>query len=111
MDGIDFSLRFRLKSAGSSQLIKPASAPPLAGCSGVFRLGGCVERIETWWQGILMGACFGLVVFLIGSLPVYLLNYASFAVSSHVIQAWVVQSLCQYVFAGAALGLYSVWAS
>ena len=78
--------------------------------AGAFRLVGGVERAETWWQGLLVGACFGLAVFLVGSLPVYLLNYASFAVSPLVIQAWVAQSLCQYVAAGAALGVYSAWA-
>jgi hypothetical protein len=78
--------------------------------AGAFRLVGGVEKAETWRQGFLVGVGFGLAVFLVGSLPVYLLNYASFAVSPRVIQAWVVHSLCQYVAAGAALGFYSAWA-
>jgi hypothetical protein len=78
--------------------------------AGAFRFVGGVERAERWSQGLLVGTCFGLAVFLVGSLPVYLLNYASFAVSPLVITAWVVQSLCQYVVAGAALGFYCAWA-
>jgi hypothetical protein len=77
--------------------------------AGAFRLVGGVARAGTWRRGLLVGACFGLAVFLVGSLPVYLLNFASFAVSPLVIQAWVAQSLCQYVAAGAALGVYSAW--
>ncbi len=53
-----------------------------------------------WWGGLLYGAG----VFLVGSLPVYLLAFASFAVSPEVIASWVIQSLCQYTAAGAAVG-------
>ena len=78
--------------------------------AAAFRLVGGVERVQKWWQGLIVGACFGLAVFLVGSLPVYLLNYASFAVKPAVILSWVAQSLCQYVTAGAALGIHSAWA-
>jgi len=78
--------------------------------AAAFRLVGGVERVQNQWQGLLVGACFGLAVFLVGSLPVYLLNYASFAVIPAVILSWVAQSLCQYVAACAALGFYSAWA-
>jgi hypothetical protein len=53
------------------------------------------------WRG---GATYGLGVFLVGSLPVYLLAFASFQVSQGVMTCWVAQSLCQYVAAGAAVG-------
>ena len=57
--------------------------------------------VSGWKDGLLSG----LGVFLVGSLPVYLLAYASFAVSREVIAAWVAQSACQYLAAGAAVGL------
>ncbi len=53
-----------------------------------------------WWGGLVYG--FG--VFLVGSLPVYLLAFASFQVSPAVIVCWVLQSACQYLAAGAAVG-------
>jgi hypothetical protein len=75
--------------------------------AAAFRLVGGVERSPTWGRGLLVGSCFGAAVFLVGSLPVYLLNYASFAVPPGVILSWVAQSVCQYVVAGAGLGWYS----
>ena len=60
---------------------------------------GCTAPV--WRDGFLYG--FG--VFLVGSLPVYLLVFASFAVSPGIIVSWVAQSLCQYTAAGAAVGL------
>jgi hypothetical protein len=53
------------------------------------------------WRG---GVVYGVGVFLVGSLPVYLLAYAAFQVSPEVIVSWVAQSLCQYLAAGAAMG-------
>jgi hypothetical protein len=53
------------------------------------------------WRG---GVVYGVGVFVVGSLPVYLLAYAAFQVSLQVIGSWVAQSLCQYLAAGAALG-------
>jgi hypothetical protein len=54
-----------------------------------------------WKDGFL----YGFSVFLVGSLSVYLLMFASFAVSPGIIVSWVAQSLCQYTAAGAAVGL------
>jgi hypothetical protein len=62
---------------------------------------GCVA---TGWRD---GFLYGFGVFLVGSLPVYLLMFASFAVSPEIIVSWVVQSLCQYTVAGVAVGLAS----
>ena len=53
-------------------------------------------------RGSLM---YGAGVFCVGSLPVFLLAFASFQVPMEVIAAWVVQSLCQYLAAGIALGI------
>ena len=39
-----------------------------------------------------------------GSLPVFVLAFASFQVSAEVIVTWIVQNLCQYLAAGIALG-------
>jgi len=53
------------------------------------------------WRG---GLVYGLGVFVVGSLPVYLLAFASFQMSPEVATAWVTQSACQYAAAGAANG-------
>jgi hypothetical protein len=50
------------------------------------------------------GAIYGLLVFAIGSLPVFLLSYGALRVPGIVITAWVLQSLLQYIAAGALLG-------
>jgi hypothetical protein len=52
------------------------------------------------------GLCYGLGVFLVGSLPVFALNFASFRVATGIVASWVLQSLCQYTLAGLALGWY-----
>lgn len=54
--------------------------------------------------GTRNGAIYGLLVFAIGSLPVYLLNYGALRVPGIVITAWVTQSLLQHIAAGALLG-------
>lgn len=50
------------------------------------------------------GLRYGLGVFLVGSLPIYLLNFASFAIPVHIILCWILQSACQYAAAGVAVG-------
>jgi hypothetical protein len=57
------------------------------------------------------GLAYGVGVFLVGSLPVYLLTYAAFRVSLEVVLAWVAQSLAQYALAGAVLGRVIDWAA
>ena len=52
------------------------------------------------------GILYGLAVFVVGSLPVYALNYASFQVSGGVVVCWIIQSFCQYSLAGLALGCF-----
>lgn len=59
------------------------------------------KNVLAGWRG---GLEFGVGVFLVGSLPVYLLAFASFQVSAEVVACWVVQSACQYAAAGAVVG-------
>lgn len=53
------------------------------------------------WRG---GLAFGTGLFAAGSLPVFLLAFASFQVSPEVIASWIVQCACQCAAAGAAVG-------
>ena len=55
-------------------------------------------------SGIRGGLIYGTSIFLVGSLPVFLLVFASFQVSVEIIVAWITQNLCQYLAAGFAIG-------
>jgi ligand-binding SRPBCC domain-containing protein len=55
-------------------------------------------------SGIRGGCIFGASVFVVGSLPVYLLEFISFQVSAEIIVSWAMQSLAQNVLAGSAAG-------
>jgi hypothetical protein len=55
--------------------------------------------------GLRGGVRFAILVFVVGVVPVYALNYASFVVSGSVMLSWIVHSGCQYLAAGVALGL------
>lgn len=57
--------------------------------------------------GIREGSIYGAGVFVVGSLPVYVLAFASFAVILEVIFWWIVQSALQYITAGAVMGWIS----
>ena len=62
-------------------------------------------RQETRFSsGICGGVMYGAGIFLVGSLPVFLLAFASFQVSVEIIVTWIVQNLCQYLAAGVAIG-------
>ena len=62
-------------------------------------------RQETRWLSCIRGGLiFGAGVFCVGSLPVFLLAFASFQVSVETILSWIVQNLCQYLAAGVAIG-------
>lgn len=60
------------------------------------------------WKGFRRGAGGGLVygagVFVVGSLPVFVLMFASTQISPRVILSWLVQNLSQYSLAGLVLG-------
>lgn len=60
------------------------------------------------WTGFPLGAGGGLTygagVFLVGSLPVFVLMFASMQISSGVILSWLTQNLTQYSLAGVVLG-------
>jgi hypothetical protein len=66
---------------------------------GTRAVVGCAN-LGGWRDGLV----YGLAVFLVGSLPVYSLNFASFQVSCGVVTCWLAQSICQYASAGVALG-------
>lgn len=55
-------------------------------------------------SGIKGGLIYGGGVFCVGSLPVFLLTFASFQVSVEIMLSWIVQNLCQYLAAGVAIG-------
>ncbi len=56
------------------------------------------------------GGLYGLLVFAIGSLPVFLLNYASFQVSAQLILwTWILPNLAAYLVAGSLLGFLYEW--
>lgn len=54
-------------------------------------------------RGKFGGLTYGIALFILGSLPVFLLNYASFQVSTKVIVAWAAQNCIQYTSAGCFL--------
>lgn len=51
------------------------------------------------------GLKYGLLVFFLGALPVWLLMYASVRVSPEMMASFVVRSVCQYAAAGIVLGI------
>lgn len=55
-------------------------------------------------SGIKGGLVYGAGVFCVGSLPVFLLAFASFQMSVEMFLSWIVQNLCQYLAAGVAIG-------
>jgi hypothetical protein len=59
-----------------------------------------------WLSAGCSGATYGGLLFLIGSLPVFALEYASFRVSPELIAiSWAGRNLAQYVVAGGLVGL------
>jgi hypothetical protein len=78
------------------------------GYGAMFAAGYLILRsrngIPGGWRG---GLFYGLGVFLIGSLPVFLLAFASFQVSPEVVTSWIAQSAAQYLAAGLVLGWLS----
>ena len=55
-------------------------------------------------SGTSGGLTYGAGVFFVGSLPVFVLAFASFVVSAEIISLWILQNLCQYLAAGFAVG-------
>jgi hypothetical protein len=72
----------------------------------VFALVYCAPRswcaFPSGWRG---GCAFGACVFLVGSLPIFLIDYASFTVSGEIIASWMFQNACQYLLSGALVGI------
>lgn len=59
------------------------------------------KALSAGWLG---GIEYGVGMFLAGSLPVFVLAFASFQVSPEIVGLWIAQSLCQYATAGAVIG-------
>lgn len=70
-----------------------------------------LRRWSAFPAGAPGGLAYGAGVFVVGSLPVYLLTFAAFVVSPEVTASWVAQSAAQYVLAGLALGCVADGAS
>jgi hypothetical protein len=69
-------------------------------CSSGSRAAG------SYSSAAIRGAAYGLLVFVIGSLPVFALVYASFRVSPELVAvSWAARNLAQYVIAGTLVGL------
>jgi hypothetical protein len=62
-----------------------------------------LRRWTAFPPGIRGGLLYGAGVFAVGSLPIYLLAFASFQVSREIVLGWVLQSLAQYALAGMVL--------
>lgn len=62
-----------------------------------------LHRTSALQLGIGYGLIYGASVFCVGSLPVFLLMFASLQVPSEAMAMWMVQNLCQYLTAGIAL--------
>ncbi len=63
-----------------------------------------VARHFTGTVDTQFGVRFGLVLFLIGSFPIFVLFGVALAVPTEALPFWVLRNLSQYVSAGAALG-------
>ncbi len=81
----------------------------------VFAAGFSLVRVgrtlSGWGMAAGCGLAYGVMVFLVGSLPVFALIYASFRVSPELVAvSWAARNLTQYAVAGLALGLLAnVW--
>lgn len=71
--------------------------------SAVFLLLPGASSLQS---GVRYGFLYGAGVFCVGSLPIFLLMFASLQVPSEVIAAWVVQNLCQCLAAGSTLTIF-----
>jgi hypothetical protein len=69
----------------------------------VFVLLQGVPRSNGLLHGNMGGIAYGVGVFVVGSLPVFLLTLASFQVPVKIILAWSTQNCAQYVGAGLCL--------
>lgn len=78
----------------------------------VFAAAFLKLRHETSFPaGIKGGFIYGAGVFCVGSLPVFLLAFASFQVSVEIMLSWIMRNLCQYLAAGVAIGAVADGAS
>lgn len=66
-----------------------------------------LRRSTQFPMGIRGGLFYGALVFLVGSLPVFLLTFALLQLSVEIIVGWMVQNLVQYLLAGVVMGAVS----
>ncbi len=63
-----------------------------------------LRKGTTFPAGIRGGFLYGAGVFSVGSLPIFVLEFAAFQVTADLIGLWIFQNLCQYLAAGIAVG-------
>jgi hypothetical protein len=69
-------------------------------------------RASDYVRAVFCGAAYGGLVFVVGSLPVFALVYASFRVSPELFAvSWAARNLAQYVIAGALVALVAHWSA
>lgn len=61
-------------------------------------------RMTGFPSGIRGGLLYGATIFLVGSLPLFVLIFASLQVSGEIMVSWTIQNLAQYLLAGIAVG-------
>lgn len=67
------------------------------------------QNAATWQAACCRGASYGGLLFLVGSMPVFALIYASFQVSPQLIAvSWAGRNFAQYVVAGMCVGM-ALW--
>jgi hypothetical protein len=73
----------------------------------IFAMLSRRRDVKAWWKEALCGALYGAVVFAVGSLPIFVLIYASFNVSATLVAvSWALRNVAQYTVAGFCLGLF-----
>ncbi len=117
--GATFHLLIPIVFAGISELYeKEAVFRPWTGLTPIYMAihplvygfvfaGGFLglRQAASFPQGVAGGVLYGFGVFLVGSLPVFLLMYASLQVPVEIIGLWIAQNLIQYLLAGMAVGI------
>ena len=74
--------------------------------AGAYARLACIDGVGNPFRGLRGGLFYGLGVFLVGSLPIFALNLASFRVSVLIIVTWVVQNFVQSAAAGVIVALW-----
>lgn len=74
--------------------------------TAVFVVLGWSQPEQSWVVEARRGGMFGALIFLVGSLPIFLLIFASFRVSPTLVAvSWALRNAMQYTAAGMGLGV------